>query len=159
MRMQQLLETLETHKKDLEVALDRVHWSAGELVLEYQDFHFKENKTRANWEDKSSITLKVRRRASSIGIWWAKLKWSGPAGKRQSFTKEFPKQRGKHTYDLTQVIKEAQDWEVGKIQDVERRAAQLRLQAVVLSEQLMKVNEGLKKLGKHFGQDDESDGD
>ncbi|CAB1368278.1 conjugative transfer protein MobI(A/C) [Denitratisoma oestradiolicum] len=153
MELKELKGMLETTREALESSLDRIHWRAGELVVDYQDFHFKENKERKNWEDKSQISLKTKRRGTSIGIWWVKLKWSGVSGKRQCYTREFKKPRGKFEYDLENVLTEAQNWEKEKIRSVEAEAAQLRLMAAIVSEQLLKIVKNLKKIEKYHGQD------
>ncbi|WP_126448231.1 conjugative transfer protein MobI(A/C) [Sulfuricystis multivorans] len=131
-------------KDALERHMVELYERAMEVVDEYYRFASEMNKQK-DWPQKSSLKPRARQQGLSLSIEWYDKKWHGPKTNRRAFLTYIAKPRGARGYNLSKLLKYAQDWEKDKVIETENALAAIRHEAGCVMKALSYLNSAIKK--------------
>lgn len=125
--------------KELEQWLDDLYREVALVAETHWALVRQEEKQQPNWENKSQLRLKFRRRGNALEVTWEKVRWVGSKkkGTRTAITERIP--NGRDVGDLRMLTRLSRDWEKPLVEDT---IAKLR----VIKKQWGHINKALQQI-------------
>lgn len=114
--------------KSLEAQLDELFDYAENVVEEHwQKVREKENE-RPGWQNRSDLSLRVRRKGNALMLEWRKIKWVGSKakGNRQAIAEYLRRPKEGYGYSMNVLGRLAKDWEKPLVEKTEAKLTEIR---------------------------------
>jgi len=112
----------------LQVALDELEARAKDVADRYWNGVYEKEKQHPGWENRSDLSLRVRRKGNALMAEWRNIRWVGSKakGNRRAIADYIKRPDGEYGYNVAKLRNLAKDWEKPLVEKTEAEMKEVR---------------------------------